>query len=177
MSGGSFALRMQVVLEGAPELIRRVQLMETRQRERTKGAIRRGTHNVVTRAQRLVPKRTRELESTIRAEFSRDGMVGYAKAGYGQLLRRSKSSSQSVRFKKAKARREERQLQLRLANTSKQAFSVADLGIYAMVVEFGDRKRNKPRRPFMNPAFAQETPAIRKDLQQALQKSADEVTR
>lgn len=175
MSAMKSANAISATLVGVPELYRRVRMMDGEVYVRTRRAIRRGTEAVVSTAKTLVPRRTGELESTIRAEFSKDEMTGYAKAGYGKLLRRSRASSSSVRYEKAKARRAQRQKDLLLATSSKQAFALADLGVYAMVVEYGDKKRNKPRLPFMGPAFWRERPAIVRELRDALQGAANRV--
>lgn len=163
-------------LEGAADLVRRVRLMDKGVQTRTKVVIRRGTNEVVARGRVLVPRRSGELESTLRSEFSKDGMVGYAKAGYGKLLRRRSGTSRRPDHK-ARRRQQENAVQLALANTSRQALSVADLGVYALVVEYGDKRRNKPASRYMNRAFGGAKPGIVKGLQQAVQGAADQVVR
>lgn len=168
-----------VFLLGVPELERRVKLLDVNVQRSIRADVKRGTEAVTGGAYSRAPSKSGELRATIRSEFSKDGLTGWAKAGYGKLLRRSRrqknSEASEQRYGKAKARNETRALQFRLANNSRQAMSVADLGVYAPVVEHGDRKRNKPKRAFMAPAFAAEVDGIQTSMQRSLQRSANQV--
>lgn len=168
-----------VFLLGVPELERRVRLMDVTVQRGIRADVKRGTDAVTAGAYSRAPSRSGELRATIRAEFSKDGLTGWAKAGYGRLLRRSRrqrtSEAMAQRYAKAKARHENRALQFRLANSSRQAMTVADLGVYAPVVEHGDRKRNKPKKAFMKPAFDAEVDGITAAMQRSLQRGAAQV--
>jgi hypothetical protein len=152
---------------------REIRLMNEHTRSNVKEAVRRGTREVDAGAEARAPKRSGELASTIRDEYSKSGLVGYAKAGYGKLTRRSRATTPEGKAK-AQARRENMKLQLALANTSKQALSVVNLGVYAPVVERGDKRRHKPARPFMVPAFKAAKPAIMSEMKTALNSATRE---
>lgn len=163
----------KVVLQNVEKFNREIKLMNERTRSNVKGAVRRGTQAVVAGAESRAPKRSGELASTIRDEYSESGLIGYAKAGYGKLTRRSRATTPEGKAK-AQVRRENAKLQLALANTSKQAMSVASLGVYAPVVERGDKRRHKPARPFMIPAFKAAKPTIMSEMKEALATSTRE---
>jgi hypothetical protein len=161
-------ISVSVVLNGVADFVRQVELMNTRTRQRTIVAIRRGTEAVGNAARSRVKTRTGELKSTIREEFSKDGMVGWVKAGYGILPRSTKSGAMgAARRIAAMERSKKMKAKLVLAGSSKTALSAADLGIYSPVVEFGDKRRNKPRLPFMGPAFQSKKAGILKELKDA----------
>lgn len=163
----------KVGLMNVEKFAREIKLMNEHTRSNVKGAVRRGTAAVVSGAESRAPKRSGELASTIRAEFSESGLIGYAKVGYGKLTRRSRATTPEGKAK-AQARRENMKLQFALANTSKQALSVMNLGVYAPVVERGDKRRHKPARPFMIPAFKAAKPAIMSEMKTALNTSTRE---
>lgn len=150
---------VSMVLEGTLETMRAAELADVGIRSRTVAAIRRGTMAVVAGAEQRVPKNTGELAWTIRAEFSKNGLTGYAKAGYGKLLRRSGSRAAAVRDKHLR-KLADHKLQMRLAGSSKQALSAGDVGVYAPVVERGDAKRHHRAHPFLIPAFKSEEGGI-----------------
>lgn len=163
--------KITALLEGVPNFLRKLELANEETRARTKAAIRRGTQAVVTAAEQRVPKRSGELAYTIRAEFATDGMVGYAKAGFGKLPRRSRASTTARRARAGAKRQltaEESRLQFRLAPTSRKALAAkSDLGVYAPVVERGDPRRHHRPHPYMIPALQAERPTIIDDLKQA----------
>lgn len=173
-------VEMAAWLSGVPELERKVRLLDRNVQERMRKTVRTGTDRVTAGAHQRAPKVTGELAYSIRSEFTKDGLTGYTKAGFGKLLRRTRATKNAVRYQRAKeraqARAEHLRLQSRLANNSRQALSVADLGVYAPVVERGDRKRNKPKREFMYPSFEAEVDGIKSQMQRDLQRSADEVS-
>lgn len=166
-------------LAGVPELERKVRLMDTRVQARIRNTVRTGTNAVTAGAYQRAPKVSGELAYSIRSEFAKDGLTGYTKAGFGKLLRRTRATKNVVRYQRAKeraqARAEHLRMQSRLANNSRQALSAADLGVYAPVVERGDRKRNKPKREFLYPSFDAEKDGIQSQMRRDLQRSADEV--
>lgn len=176
---GQYGVTIGVYLTGVKELERRVALMDKRVQARVRVSVRRGTEAIEAGARQRAPVKTGELMYSIRSEYTKDKLTGYVKAGYGKLLRRSRAvkDKEKLRYQGAKSRREERRLQLRLAQGSKQALTVADLGVYAPVVEHGDPRRNKPKRAFMYPSFEAEVPAIHSALLRDIGVSANEVTR
>lgn len=161
--------QVTALLEGVPDLFRALELTNARTKANTIKAVEHGTRAVERRAHQKVPKRSGELDQTIRSEFTADGMVGYVKAGYGKLLRRSRSTTgdASGRYAKAKNRVARQQLRFRNAKTSKQALAASNLGNYGPVVERGDPRRKKPAQPYLNPALTEETPAIKRALADA----------
>ena len=148
------AIKITTVLDGVPELLRAIQLANVETRERTRAAIRRGTQRVAAGARARAPKVTGELASTIRDEYSKDGMIGFIKVGIGKLARRSHSSSAAR--------------QNRLAKTRKAATTRAGKGTYAPVVERGDPRRRIKPHPFLLPELMEDKPGILEDLRQAM---------
>jgi hypothetical protein len=157
-----------IILENTLEVIRAAELADVNIRNRTIAAIHRGTLAVVSGAEHRAPKRTGTLAWTIRGEFSKDGLTGFAKAGYGKLLRRSKSRTAAVRDRHLR-KLADNKLQARLAGTSKQALSVSDLGVFAPVVERGDARRHHRAHPFMIPSYKAEAPRIEQSILAAAQ--------
>lgn len=170
--------KITALIDGVARLERALELTDEGTRVRTIAAIREGATHVERGAELRVPKRSGELAYTIRSEFAKDGMVAWVKAGYGKLLRRSRATTGKNQAKtaaareRAKARSANNDLQRALANTSKQAMAVTDLGIYSAVVEHGDKRRNKPKRPFLMPSFVTEKPNILTNLAKAPQAAA-----
>lgn len=124
---------MSVQFIGFDKAALKVALLEPKIRERVAAAIVETTREALRIAQQLVPRLTGELASTLRADFSRTGMTGQVKAGFGYLPRKVKGESARVRrIRGAKA------LGLQLP------------GAYAAIVEFGSR--GKPAHHFLVPA-------------------------
>jgi hypothetical protein len=151
------------------QFVRAVKLTDQHTRKNVSAAVRRGTKAVAQGAISRVPVRSSELQGTIRDEYSKDGMVGFVKAGYGKLLRRSRSVSEERRANLKARRRAEKQ---KKAKGSKNAMNQLDLGVYAPVVERGDRRRNKPAKPFLHPSLRAERPRIQSDMKHALNTAA-----
>lgn len=148
----------KIILEGADKFHRAVQLTDAATRANTISAIERGTKAVVAKAKARAPKRSSEMAETIRDEYSKSGLVGYVKVGYGKLLRRSRASTAEKRNKlKAKRRRKG---------------SKSGQGAYAPVIERGDKRRNREAKPFMYPALNEQRPSIIKELEAAPVKAA-----
>jgi hypothetical protein len=164
-------VKVNLALNGVPELFRALELTNAGTCAETIKAIERGTKAVAAGASARAPRRSGEMAHTIRDEYSSDKMTGYVKVGYGKLMRRSRASSAEARDKHL-AKRQSKRLQLALAGSSKQALSVLDLGVYAPVVERGDKRRHKPAHPFTIPALIAERPAIMSDLKNAPIKAA-----
>jgi hypothetical protein len=166
-------VKLNAFLDGVPKFVRAVELTNEHTRSRTIAAIERGTKAVAAKAREKVPRVSGELAQTIRDEYSKDRLVGYVKAGFGKLQRRSRASTAEGKAR-AKARREHSKLQMALANSSKQALSVADLGVYSPVVERGDPRRHHPAHPFLVPSLVEQKPSIIADLAAAPEKAAQE---
>lgn len=146
-------IKILTLLEGVPELIRRIELTDAATRVGTVAAIQRGTKRIAADARQRAPKVTGEMASTIRDEYSKDGLTGYVKAGFGKLPRRSRAA--------AAAR------QNRLASRRSAKGTKAGKGSYAPVVERGDPKRHHKPHPFVMPAFVAAQPGIKEDLARA----------
>ncbi len=165
------SLNVKFILDSAAKFAREMELLDAETKTRTKQAIERGTRAVVAKAKARAPKRSGELAYSVRAEFSKNGMVGYAKAGFGKLLRRSRAATQKGQ-ERAQRRGEQNKLNYALANNSRQALSSSDIGVYAPVVERGDPRRHHRPHPFMIPSLAEEKPTIIQDLADAPIKAA-----
>lgn len=176
MSGVKFS----TVIEGADKLSRAMKLSVPAIRTRTVAAIKKNTEAVLVRSESKVPRKSGELASTGRAEFANDGLVGMVKYGYGVLPRRSKATTSSGRTRFALRRqqqKEQRRLQLALARNSRQAFSVADLGIYAPVIERGDKRRHRQPHPYLIPAFSEQKPQAVQDINAALNATVEDMVK
>jgi hypothetical protein len=126
-------------------------------------AIRVGTKQVCAGAIGRAHRVSGEMASTIRDEYSKDGLVGYAKVGYGKLLRRSKSGTAAGKA--------------RLVAKRKVRGSKSGLGAYAPVVERGDPRRHHLPHPFMVPSLEAARPAIISGIEQALRGGASDLER
>jgi len=166
-------MKLTTVLSGVPEFVRAVELTDKKTKEKMIEAIHHGTEEVAAKAEEKVPRRSGELASTIRAEYSKDQMTGFVRAGYGKLIRKSRAKSEGG-LARAKQRRAKRRERLAAANTSKRALAALDLGVYAPVVERGDPKRHKPARPFLIPALMEERPEIMNEIKKATAKASEE---
>jgi hypothetical protein len=128
-------LKILATLDGVRRVQRSLQLLDAETRTRAAGAVDASVDEAVHEAQSRVPRRTEELARTIRKSKSKDGLAAWLQVGFGSLRRRSRSKGLR------KSRRRARQL------------GPVEPGIYAMVVEFGDAKRNKPAEPYIVPAI------------------------
>jgi len=146
---------------------RAVKLTNKATRDRMVSAIQRGTEAVVAGALTRVPRKSGELAWTLRAEYGKDGLVGYAKAGFGTLLRASRAKS-AAGLAKFRAKREQQRVKRKAATSSRSALAAGDVGVYAPVVERGDPKRNHQAHPFMVPALLKARPAIIADTTRAM---------
>lgn len=158
-------MNVKMYLTGSDELRRAIKLADPAARERTKAAIRQGTKQVVAGAIARAPKLTGEMASTIRDEYSKDEMIGYAKVGFGKLPRRLKGL-ESSRLSSRK----------RAANIKKRGRRLGK-GAFAPVIEHGDPRRNRTANPFMVPALDQARPSIISDITQALRTTTAEIAR
>lgn len=146
-----------MALIGAERLIRELKLADPKTRANVKASIARQTKAVVAKAKAAAPRVTGELASTIRDEYSPDGLAGFAKVGKGKLPRRSKAVTAKGQ-QRAKGRK----------RTPGQ-------GAYAPVVELGDKRRNRKPHPFLIPAFTSQKPAAMADISKALNDGVKDV--
>lgn len=144
---------IKLVLEGVDQFKRAIQLTDVGTRQRTIAAVSRGTKAIAAKAKARAPRKSGEMAETIRDEYSKDGMIGFVKVGYGKLLRRSRASKAEKR-KKLKASR------------LKQGSKTGE-GAYAPVIERGDRRRGREPHPFLIPSLNEERPEIIKELEAA----------
>ena len=155
------------LLEGVQQLTRALELTNANTRTAMQREVKRGTELVVAEAAQRVHRVSGQLASTIRAEYAKDGLTGYAKVGYGQLPRRSRSQN-AKRIERLRLRREKNRLKLGSATSSRQAMAAIDLGAYAPVVERGDPRRHHLPHPFLYPSFDHQRPGIESGMQRAL---------
>lgn len=152
MSGPKFNL----VVEGVERAVVAFKLANEDIGRRVRARVAMTTSRVVAGAKSRVHKRSGELAGTIRGELLAGGLVGLAKVGYGTLKRRSRSVAGGKRRRS-------------------RVQGPVQPGIYAMVVEYGDQRNNKPAEPFMYPAADAELPGyhegLREDLRGAVVKA------
>jgi hypothetical protein len=152
----------------ADRLNRAIKLTDKTTRTNVVSAIARGTRAVTQGAITRAPKRSGELSSSIRDEYSKSGLTGYVKAGYGKLQRRSKSV-RAERVSRLKARRRAEK-----AKNSRGALREIQLGVYAPIIERGDARRNRNPMPFLYPALKAERPTIQTDIGRAMDTGMDQ---
>lgn len=133
-------IKIGLLLTGVPQLQRALELADPKTRAATKIVIRRGTEAVVADAKRRIHSVSGELASTVRGEYSDDGMIGYVKVGYGKLPRRSRASTA--------------ERQAHLARARKRSSTKTGKGAYGPVIERGDPRRHHRPHPFVMPALA-----------------------
>lgn len=156
-------MKMKFVAQ-TDKLLRAIQLTDPMVRKDVSLAVARGTRKVTQGALTRVKVKSGELRSSIRDEYSKDGLTGFVKAGYGKLQRRSRSVKAS-RVARLKARRRAEK-----AKSSRQALREINIGAYAPVIERGDPRRNRSPQPFLYPALNAERPSISRDVATALNK-------
>lgn len=155
-------MKVSYYVDGVSQLQTSIKLLNIDVRKRVATENERTGGRVVRNAKSRVAHRTGELADTIRyeAEPGTDGLVGFARAGYGSLKRRTRQKP-GIRYGKKGKRK-------RLVQVGP-----VEPGIYAMVHEFGDPKRNKPARPYMFPAVEAERAGHRERVAAALQGAVD----
>ncbi len=144
--------KITLLLMGVEKLKRGLKLGEEATLSRMQQAIRAGTQQVCHGATGRIHHVSGELASTIRDEYSKDGLIGYAKVGYGRLLRSSRAKTKQGR-ERLKRRRKGK---------------LSGKGSYAPVVERGDPKRHHKAHPFMRASFEAARPTISANIESAL---------
>jgi hypothetical protein len=151
------SVKFSVFVEGVDSLSRALKLADPLTRSRVAEAIRKNTKQVTAEARSKAPKLTGEMASTIRDEYSEDGMVGMVKVGEGKLPRRSQ----------AKTARGQATHRSRRRSTGK--------GAYAPVIDRGDPRRNRKAQPFLSEPFQADKPQAVSDINRALEKAVDDI--
>lgn len=122
-------------------------------KKRLKVVVHSRTDAVLRGAEARVPVRSSELKNTLRASYGTptdpDALMGFVMAGYGSLKRRLRGSN----------KRTQSAYWLRKYRGKMQQGPKLP-GEYAMVVEFGDAKRNKPAEPYLFPALEEQRPLL-----------------
>jgi hypothetical protein len=136
-------IKINAILAGASELSRAIKLADPATRAKVVATIRQHTENVGSAAKASAPVRTGELASTIRTEYSTDGMTGYVKAGLGKLPRHG-SAARTTRQR----------------HRSKQI----GRGAYAPVVNYGWRSHHIAANPFLTRPYQADEPQVVADL-------------
>ncbi len=144
-------------LAGAEQLARALRLSVPATKAAVVEVIQKHTKAVTAKARADAPRVTGELASTVRDEYSQDGLIGYVKVGFGKLPRRSKAQTIAGQQRaKIKERRTGR-------------------GAYAPVVERGDPRRHHLPHPFLLPPYEAEKPSAIADIDKALHHTMDDV--
>lgn len=153
-----------VTIKGLQRASDAFRMLDAESRKRVRAGVIASLAEAKAIALTLVPRRTEELAATIRTEMPPDETgvrpIGYLMAGYGSLKRRSRAKT---------ARGKARHRKLTLANTQP--------GVYAMVEEFGDAKRNHAAHPYIVPAIEQTRPHHMQRMADAMKNSVDAAAR
>jgi hypothetical protein len=152
-------VKITTVLGGAERLIREFKLLDPRVKARTVAAIQKNTKAVAAKTKAVAPVKTGEMASTIRDEYSENGLIGYVKVGFGKLPRRSKATTEKgkARFAKLKNRRK------------------IGRGAYAPVIDRGDPRRHIKARHFLAQPFQDQKPTAIADINHALNDAIEDV--
>jgi hypothetical protein len=112
-----------------------------------------------------------ELRDTIRStvwDFP-DGITGFVNVGHGKLKRRLKGKNartEKVRRERKKARGRKQMGPLTVDQ--------ANIGAYGMVVEYGDKRRGRPAKPFLRPALEAQRQPHRQRMERAVNQATAE---
>jgi hypothetical protein len=148
MAAGSGRVR----IKGLREIQQTFRKLDKEMQGDFKNVVHKHTESVAKSAKARVPVDEGELQSTIRTNYLARGLVGRVDAGYGDLRRSSRRSGAAPMAGK------------RLGKTR----SGKEKGVYAMVIEFGDPKRNRPPQPYLFPAIEADRPAFESDCRAAV---------
>jgi hypothetical protein len=150
-------LKVGMLITGAKQFRFRLQLAVPEVRSNVRAAVVETTEAVVSRARANVPVSDAadrkaqgrpgpgELRNTIRGSFTLDGMMGFVLVGNGKLARRSKAARPRMAgpLKLSAFLRQEAPATLRAQR---------ELGVYAMVVNYGSPGRGIPGSRFLDRA-------------------------
>lgn len=157
-------MKITTRIDGVDLVKRSLALLEPNCRRECIAAVDESSAQSVVEAKSRVPRHSGELASTIRRAKSDDGLVAWLEVGYGSMLRRLKG--------------ENHKSQIAYWLRRYQPQQTPDLpGIYAMVVEFGDAKRNHPAHPFITPAIEAVRPAHLQRIAAAIDRAVQSTER
>lgn len=151
-------MKLTATIDGAELAQRALSLLIPAVHDRVAAVVQDDAALAVEGAKARVHNVSGELAATIRKTSSTDGLVAWVQAGEGTLRR----SARSARAKGAPRR-------------AKTAANEAP-GVYAMVVEFGDAKRNHAPHPFMIPAVESIRAQHQEKLEAALVGAVDDAS-
>lgn len=144
---------IKIALEGAPALSRALKLADPATKTLVAATIKQHTQRLRDEARADAPKVSGDMASTIRDEYSADGLTGYVKVGIGKLKRRGQA---------AKIRRQGGRVR-----TGK--------GAYAPVVNYGDPRRHRQAEPFLTRPYQADRPQIIADLDHDLSRVVKDI--
>lgn len=153
--------KLTVRLSGANVVVGKLRAMDTVAKRLLAGAVKRATLRTAGRARSTVRRKSGELASTIRSEFSRDGLAGWVKAGYGKLPRGSRAKSYAAKR--------------RLAAKRRAKGVIVGRGAYGPIIEYGNPKRGARPFKFLKPAYEAERNGFRREAESALAGTVREV--
>lgn len=134
-SGVSRGANIATEVTGIRDVVNALRILQPETQERLRAVVRESATAAVAGAKSRVPVLSGELAGTIRADYTKDGLVAFVKAGFGTLKRRSRAKVGSKRRGRARAKQ----------------LGPIEPGIYAMVVEFGST--TQPAQPYLFPAI------------------------
>lgn len=148
-------MKISISIDGKRLVDRAFLLLDSECRKECIRAVDESSADAVREAKARVPKKTGELESTIRREINTDGLAAWLQVGYGSLQRSRNGHN------------ERSQIAYWLRHYTKDPSADAP-GVYAMVVNYGDAKRHHAAHPFIEPAIAAVLPRHRRRIKRAL---------
>lgn len=151
-------LKLTAQIDGVELANRALALLEPAVHDRVSKVVQEDADLAVQSAKARVHNVSGELASTIRKTSSEDGLIAWVQAGEGTLRRRSRNTGVKGDKRRAKT----------AANDAP--------GVYAMVVEFGDAKRNHAPHPYMIPAVESIRAQHQAKLEAALQDAVRDAT-
>jgi len=171
------SVKITAIITGARQWHQAVQMMDAATLARVRQAVSDTTLAVEARAKANVPvsgpgsrkAKNRpgpgELRDTIRSSMSTGGTVGFVLAGFGTLPRRSRATKPPKQgpMRLAAFQRQQRRLALRQQR---------ELGVYAMVINYGSPGRGIAATHFMDNAKEAEREAHIRRVQNALAQAA-----
>lgn len=154
---GGARVNFEMKLVGMDRAALKLAMVHPEVQQRVVTAIEQTTNDALSEARARVPVLSGELRDTLRREYSKTGLAGYVKAGFGKLARK--------RFKGEKRK-------TRALRGLKEE-SAELRGVYAAVVEFGSVK--KPARPYLVPAVESVRNAHNTRIADAVRAGLDDV--
>jgi hypothetical protein len=176
------AIKITTLITGARQWIQASQLMQEETRARAREAIQETTMAVGAKARTNVPvsdaadRKAKgrpgpgELRDSIRETFGVSGLIGFVLVGYGKLPRRSRAV-RPTKFGPLRLKAFQRQQR-------RQALqAMREIGVYAMVVNYGSPGRGISGSRFLDRAKESERSAHIARMQRALSGAASAAAR